>query len=496
MRYLAPSLLALALAVAALLGRQSAGAYDLLLNGGFEDGAAGWDSTGVLEPVGAPVHSGAAAGRFAAGFPPQSHEVYQLVDVSPGQTYQLSGWIVLDDPSVDQVYLRINWFDTNGGFVRKDDSTSNLTIDTPAYQFLTTLPVDAPPAARSARVGVRVLATSDFEVYLDDIVFDGPAVTPTPGPTPTASPTATPSQPPAVTPTPPAGPAPSPTATPALTAPPVASPTPAAVEPLVFTRLTNGSFEQARSDGTPYAWRKVGGEIAVTTDRSVDGSSALAFRSSTGSTKWAYQTIRVDPLAYYQASAYAMVASPAAEAFLRLSWYESEDGAGPAIASGDSTQTVTGPAFRSVSTGPVQAPPDARSVKVRLMFRPGTQAQTAAYFDAVAFSATEPSAGDPLPRAQTQLGGPASAANGSGATPNGVTATPTPGALGAAATPARLANVKPSPAVPQQASALTTGGTNYDWAIALSIATPLAAFGFMAVHELRRRRRGEGQDGR
>jgi hypothetical protein len=409
---------------------------------------------------------------------------------------------MLNDPDVDQVYLRINWFDANGGLVRSDDSTSNLTIDSPVYQFLTTLPVNAPQAARSARIGVRVLATSGFAIYLDDIAFDGPAATPTPNPTAPATPTAT-AQPPTPTPAPTVSPTPgttvSPSPKPAPTAGPAATPSLApAAEPLVFTRLTNGSFEQARPDGTPYGWRKFGGEFAVTSSRSVDGSSALAFTSTTGSTKWVYQTLRVEPLAYYRASAHAMPASASAEAFLRLSWYETGDGSGHAISSGDSTQAATSPAFRLISTATVQAPAGARSVKLRLMFRPGTEAPITAYFDAVAFSQTDPPAGGPAPGLSTQSGGRSSSQRGGAAATapaTGVTATPTPAVLGVAATPIRLANVKPTPAIMHEASTLTSGGTNYDWAMALAIVTPLAAFGLLGVYELQRRRGGTADGG-
>jgi hypothetical protein len=489
MRFAAP-LIALASLFAALLGWQSAGGVDLLANGGFESGVSGWAWTdGALEPVAVPVHGGAASARYSDDGQPSSHEVYQWVGVSPGHTYHLSAWIVLNDPDVDQVYLRINWFDANGGLVRSDDSTSSLTIDTPAYQFLATPNVDAPQAARSARIGVRVLATSDFAIYLDDIAFDGPAATPTPNPTAPATPTAAPT--PTAMPVPTASPPAGATSTPAPTAGATSTPSPAsATEPLVFERLTNGSFELSRPDGTPYAWRKFGGEFAVTRSRSVDGSSALAFTSTTGSTKWVYQTLRVEPLAYYQASVHAMSASAPAAAFLRLSWYASEDGSGPAIASDDSTQAATGPAFRLLSTGSVQAPEGAHSVKLRLMLRPGSEAPMTAYFDAVTFSQTDPPAGGPAPGATTQPGGPAPSRAGESARPaieTGVSGTPSPGVLGAVATPVRRANVKPSPAAVQDASALGPGGTDHDWAIALAIVTPLAAFGLLGVYELQRR---------
>jgi hypothetical protein len=121
------------------------------------------------------------------------------------------------------------------------------------------------------------------------------------------------------------------------------------------------------------------------TDRyAAEGTHSLELRSSTGSTKWAYQAVLVEPGANYEAAALAMNVD-AREAFLRVSWYASEDGSGEALDSSDSGSVVLAgsPVFERVATGVVRAPSEARSAKVRLMLRPGSGGSSTVYFDAV-----------------------------------------------------------------------------------------------------------------
>ena len=135
--------------------------------------------------------------------------------------------------------------------------------------------------------------------------------------------------------------------------------------------------------------------MAVTHALRVEGDNALSFTSRTASTKWVYQTLAVNGGAYYEAGGYAVRPDAAAgEVFLRLSWYESEDGGGEAIDSVDSTEILgaAGTAFTKLATGAVEAPADARSAKVKLMLRPASDAETTVYFDAISFAETEPPA--------------------------------------------------------------------------------------------------------
>ncbi len=133
--------------------------------------------------------------------------------------------------------------------------------------------------------------------------------------------------------------------------------------------------------------------MALTTTPRTQGTFALAFASQTSSTKWAYQAVALQGGSYYNLSAQALIADPAAAAvFLRLSWYSSPDGSGAALGSVDSTHTLNSdqPAFRPLTTGSVQAPAEARSARIRLMLRPASAAPTTVYFDAVTFLQTAP----------------------------------------------------------------------------------------------------------
>ena len=93
-----------------------------------------------------------------------------------------------------------------------------------------------------------------------------------------------------------------------------------------------------RNDGTPYGWHKQGGEITSAAEPRTDGSRSLALNSQTSSTKWAYQTVSVTGGAYYQASVDTYAGEGTDAAFLRVSWYGSADGSGPALGSEDSTR--------------------------------------------------------------------------------------------------------------------------------------------------------------
>ena len=412
-----------------ILGPPPVVGVELLTNGGFESGADGWLTLSQLEVVASPVHSGERAGRFSGDGMPSSHDVFQWVDVEPSASYEFSGWVLANDANVQQVYLRIVWYDAGSEDVGTHDSLAPLTGTDQAYRFLTTGPVVSPASAAQARVMVRVLTNGAFVVYLDDLSLMGPEVTPTPSPTvtstpsptvtPTATPTPTPTPTPTVTPdpepavtstpsptvTPTAAPRVTPTATPTVT--PTATPTPTPTPtptvtpdpgpavtpdpgPAVFPWLVNGGFEEVREDGTPYGWRKFGGSISASEARRVEGVRSLLLQSETFSTKWAYQTVSVDGGFWYEAGAMAFSPDGETSVFLRISWYESEDGSGEALSASDSPVLSGTSDFRKLSTGPMLAPAGARSAKVRLMLRPASGAATMAYFDAVTLEGVAP----------------------------------------------------------------------------------------------------------
>jgi len=222
-------------------------------------------------------------------------------------------------------------------------------------------------------------------------------------------------------------------------------------EQLVFSELTNGGFEALRGDGAAYAWRKFGGEMAVTSAPRFQGSYALRLTSESNSTKWAFQNVNVQGGAFYRATAMALKSDPGVDAvFLRVSWYDSDDASGESLESADSLTRLESDSksFRLLDTGPVQAPPEARTARIRLMVRPQSGEHAEAFFDNVTFGQTTVPSASPLPTV-TKPATPTATPASSG-TPS-PTITPTPVAT-TTATP------QPTPSEPTVFSELTNGG--------------------------------------
>jgi hypothetical protein len=329
----------------------------------------------------------------------------------------------------------------------------------------------APCAARSVAYGVRVVGdASAVSVSSLDLTPDPPTA-PIPCPTPAPAPTPIPTPPPA----------PSPTVKPPPAAP-VTTPAPE-VEPSSFPALVNGGFEQLRDDGTPYAWRRVGGELLSSDARRAEGRRSAALVSRTDSTKWLYQTVAVQGGSYYHLSALALKDGPAArEALLRISWYASADGSGSQISTADS-EPLTGDhaAFAPLDTGPAQAPAEARSARLRLLLRPASAALATVYFDDVRFQET-----DAPPTAAEATVGP----TGSGQ-PRAAAASraPRPGAaaLSVWAGPTPLANSGQA----SESAAPAGGGGRPLWPFLLALAAPAIALPLLAIGARRPEDRSE-----
>src|SRR5207244_3345183 len=124
-------------------------------------------------------------------------------------------------------------------------------------------------------------------------------------------------------------------------------------------------------------------------------------------------------------------ASPG-EVFLSVSWYGTGDGSGDAIATDDSTQTISQNAnsFALLQTDPLEAPVGALTAAIRLMFRPAGSGAASALFDDTSFAEVEP----PMERPATQT--PTSSPSASSPSP-----TPT-------RTPALLPTQSPAAAPP------------------------------------------------
>ncbi|MCH8009583.1 MAG: hypothetical protein IIC91_12045, partial [Chloroflexi bacterium] len=379
-------------------------------NGGFEDAADGrpvaWQTVGgLLMQAGTPLRGGSWSGAFFSSTA-STKWAYQTVAVEPANWYRFDAFVYHDDPWVASAFLRISWYrsdDGSGSALANVDSTAALAAPQPGFRPLSTGAVMAPPGVHSAklRVLMRPRDATNAVIYIDDASFAkaaAPAPPPTttaiapatatilPPPTPSAA-TSTPLRP-TITPASAGTSTPLPAATstlPALT--PAAAPTTATQSAGPPRELANAGFEEAL-DGTLTGWQTYGGLLTQAASPARSGSAAGAFFSSSSSTKWVFQTIAVDPAAWYQFDSFVYHDHAWVEsAFLRVSWYASEDGSGSALVSVDSTTLLTAPepAYRLLSTGPVQAPPGARSAKLRIMMRPRDGTSALIYIDDASF---------------------------------------------------------------------------------------------------------------
>jgi hypothetical protein len=382
---------------ALFLQAPSARGDELLVNGGFEDSVDHWVAKGgILQSADGSGRGGSAAGVFSVDAV-HSHRVSQCVPASGEVDYQFSGWVAWPgEEQAPSTYLRVSWYgqaDCHGDEVGSvyDSATVplvhagrwyHLTLDTKA--LVTTV--------RSARVSMFVIG--DSTVYLDDFSFTGPpAPSPTPSPTPPQTQIPSPTASPSPSPRPIASPTPTPVASPSPTAVPTATEVPSTPTPsrTPAAVLANAGFEEADAEGRPLGWQKYGGELRRSAVAKQEGRFAAAFTSRTTSTKWAFQTVTVEGGEAYVLSGYALKNNANVQgAYLRLSWYASPDGSGTAIGSVDSTTRLTddSPDFRFLTTGPVEAPSEAASAKVRLMLDPVSEAEGKVYFDDISLEET------------------------------------------------------------------------------------------------------------
>lgn len=414
--------IAFALAVFAVqLGDQTALATERLEDGGFEswsDGApSAWAATGAVSEG-----NTAVSGHSLLLTGPGS--IAQTQEAAAGATYTFALQAAVVGSSAATVNLTLT-------FVSDSDNPTmvQLLALVPAGGGFQRLEITGVAKSTTTAVKVAALVTGggSNEVYFDDATLDEqipaataepatatptPTETPTNGPpaatttvtsgtststrtatptrTPTTAHTATPTRTPkAATPTkaPPTSKASTPTreATPTRTPQATPTPAPAAGHGSYGGLLYNGDFEDMDA-GLPAGWAKYGGTVSVSSD-SYEGDHAAVLNSTTSSTKWLYQVVPVVAGHWYLATGYTNVSGPG-EAFLRLSWYASDDGSGSSIEQADSGVSVAS-AWTEVSTGPVQAPGGTGSVRVRLMLRPDGSDAASAAFDNVSLEETD-----------------------------------------------------------------------------------------------------------
>lgn len=426
----------------------------------------------ILNGMGSDAASGAGATGWAGA---------TVESVVPGRIYRFDGCFTMTAPGATSVSLRIAWHDQPGGYGSAvyDDAPGN-PLALGEQQCLSITNADAPCNAQSVRRGVFVVPDS-AAVEVGSLTFSPQAgANPVPCPTPPPGP-----PPPSPTPTP--TPTPSPPHPPPSAPPPTGEPDPEAdEEPTLFPSLVNGGFEQARNDGTPYGWRKVGGQMGTSATTKAEGQRSATLASHTESTKWLYQSLSVEGGRHYRLTAKALKSDAnVKEVLLRLSWYASVDGSGSQLATADSEPlSEVSPQFVGLDTGAVRAPAEARSARARLMLRPASAAAATAYFDDVRFE---------------EVAAPPMAASTSGSAPGGDSGSRSAASgrsvrsarLGDAASlywkgPRPLANV--SAASPEDELPSAGGGGVPLWPAVLAAAMPAAGLALLAGDAWRRSR--------
>ena len=142
---------------------------NLLGNGGFEEGTAGWSQSfgSTFVTVTTPVSAGNWAASLTKNGVTEDIWIYQDVDVYAGATYTLTGWIHKNHSAFYNVCLRIEWHDSNW-----PDLVDCLSEDNGFYRPITVGPTLAPPDTSKARIKASAdIRTADrpSPVYFDEI---------------------------------------------------------------------------------------------------------------------------------------------------------------------------------------------------------------------------------------------------------------------------------------------------------------------------------------
>ena len=347
---------------------------NLLPNGGFERGLDGWVSPdgATLDPVDNPVHPGDPSARVTANGPGKFTLMteYWRVPTEPLAGYTLRVWLYADtndpeDPAnskVLEVVAGLEFLDADGARVG-DLVTERLANPAAAWQLVEVGTATAPSGAVYARVSLTAEAAgAGATFYVDSAEL-----------TASAPPPATP------------------------------SPTPEA-EPSFFASLTNGNFELPGD--TPFGWRAHAGDASIVP--ALEGRPRVAtLRSEPGVTAWLQQSVAVGGGRWYEAAGWLRPGANADRVLISVAWYASEDASGDPLSSADSDALRgAGGSSATVSTGPILAPDDARSARIRIVLRPTGESRAVLHADDVSFARTAP----PAPASAATRPGPSSPA--------------------------------------------------------------------------------------
>jgi hypothetical protein len=363
--------LAVPILLAALLPAAAAASARLLENGGFELGRSGWSGPGI-SASGCDPRSGSGALQLATSGA-AVHAQQAVAGPLGDGVYALGGYAYAASGSPRAEAL-LTWLDAGGDEI----SRAYANVPTGAAYASFGLSAPSPAGAAGLRVRISVDSSQPAALCLDDLRLDGPSP-----PVPTATPTPTTTSTPAPTLTP------RPSVTTASAAKLAATADPTATTKDTATTgyaapsfaFVNGGFEQGLT-----GWRKHGGELRLSSP-AYAGATAGELTSTTDSTKWAYQTVRIEASQTYEFSGYLRAGLGDPTAYLRISWYASDDGSGKALATTDSTAVLKGAAggWTYLTTGAAAPPSGAASAKPRVVLTPTGATPAAVYFDELAF---------------------------------------------------------------------------------------------------------------
>ncbi len=167
--------------------------FDVLTNGGFEDGLYGWGDVGAdVDVVGG--LEGSSAARLSSHSTSTKY-LYQTVRITPGAWYAGSARLRLG-PGVDAAWMRIAWYaseDGSGSQLATGDSGVLSGGDGTAGDVAAG-PLQAPAEAHTAQVRImlRPLASDLAQLTVDAVRFAETSAPPPPAPTPTPAATAPP----------------------------------------------------------------------------------------------------------------------------------------------------------------------------------------------------------------------------------------------------------------------------------------------------------------
>jgi len=369
-----------------------------LQNGGFEQGLAGWIVSEGVSASGCHPRTGSGALNLSSSPALQYLVAEQTMAGAVGSgTHTLTGFVSVPSGS-PAITIFLRWRDAAGREVQPQHLNS-IQIAATANYALFTLATTNPPSAASLVVRLGVQSSSPSTVCFDDLGLEAPPPPP-PTPTPTLTPTATLTPQPTSSFTPTIPPPTSATSTATTSTAATRTPTPAASQtagasstatPVAWAatviaagglQFVNGGFEEGLR-----GWQRFGGELQVVGSPKRSGGGAAGLTSSTGSTKWVYQEVAIDPAHAYEFSGYLRPSAGVKSSYLRISWYESVDGSGRALSTDDSVIKLAGSSetFIYVSTGGIAPPAAAHSARLRVMLTPEGAGGTSLYMDDLAF---------------------------------------------------------------------------------------------------------------